>query len=76
MPNQTATRVAVPKLTKAEFQEAIAEGVADGIYRIARSASDMPGHDFYDEIGRAVKAAVLELGRQNPDLLRPRGGDR
>ena len=75
MSTPITTRVAVPKLTKAEFIEAIAAGVSDGIYRIVRSASDMPGHDFLDEIKAGVKAAVLELGRENPDVLRPHGGN-
>ena len=75
MPHQTATRVAVPTLTKTEFMDAIAGGVADGIYQIVRSASGMPGHDFFDEIKLGVKEAVLQLGRENPDLFRPRGDD-
>ena len=49
-------------LDKAKVYEAIREGVADGIFRIATNASDMPTHDFFDAVEKGIKDAIKEIG--------------
>lgn len=49
-------------LDEEKVYEAIRQGVADGIFRIATNASDMPTHDFFNSIKDGVKAAVKDLG--------------
>jgi hypothetical protein len=51
------------KLDQDRLYDAIRQGVADGIYMIATSATQMPGTDFYEEIKAGVKEAIKELGR-------------
>lgn len=36
-------------------------GVADGIFRIATNATDMPCADFYDAIKEGVRDAVIRI---------------
>lgn len=45
-------------ITKQEYIEAIKEGVARGIFRIASNATDMPCADFYDSIKKGVENAI------------------
>jgi hypothetical protein len=62
----TPPPVRLPKLTKTELLDAIREGIADGLWRVATNATSMPCHDFYASIQDGVEAAVERVQRENP----------
>jgi hypothetical protein len=44
-----------------KFYEAVRLGVADGIERLARSGSEMPGADFFASVKEGVKEGVSRM---------------
>lgn len=44
--------------------EAIRDGVADGIFRVATNATQMPTNDFFYMIETGVKKGIEALGRR------------
>lgn len=49
------------KLDPEKVYKAIREGVEDAMWRMIRSATDMPGDDFYYFVKEGVKEAIEKI---------------
>jgi|688.fasta_scaffold1069653_1 hypothetical protein len=50
------------------FYEAIREGVADAMWKLMTSATDMPCSDFYDSIQAGVKQGIQAGARYTAEV--------
>ena len=56
-------QVSEVKLDPERVYQAIREGVAEGVWVLASSATSMPCRDFYGAIEDGIKAAMLDLNQ-------------
>lgn len=49
-------------LDQKKLFDAIRDGIADGLFRIATNGSSMPTHDFFDSIEEGVRKGIAGLG--------------